>query len=204
MKGMHPGTRYGGMIVAGLAQVSNGRRLVMVRCESGHETQLAPGSLRRPGARCTECWTSSDARRERIERFFERGPGCWIWSGAQQGAGYGTSRFDGKQVPAHRAVYMTLVGPIPRGLQLDHICRNRLCVNPERLRCVTPRENLLNSPFTKASVNTHKQACDHGHPLTGGNLLISEQGWRRCRACQRDKIYPSLSRPRVRRRMDLI
>lgn len=71
------------------------------------------------------------------------GPGgCWLWIGTINGAGYGTFRLNGETIGAHRAVYEHVVGPIPAGLHIDHLCRVRNCVNPEHLEPVTPSENI--------------------------------------------------------------
>lgn len=89
-------------------------------------------------------------------------------------------------VGAHRVVYEELVGPIPDGLMLDHLCRVRHCVNPEHLEPVTNRENVLRGEghSAKAARATH---CLKGHPYAGENLRILSNGWRRCRACHRER-----------------
>lgn len=69
--------------------------------------------------------------------------GCWVWTAARTSKGYGQFRIGPRPVRAHRYAYTLLVGPIPDGLQLDHLCRNRLCVNPGHLEPVTNWENTL-------------------------------------------------------------
>jgi hypothetical protein len=69
--------------------------------------------------------------------------GCWLWTGAKHALGYGQQRIDWRIVPAHRFSYELLVGPIPEGLQIDHLCRVPSCVRPSHLEPVTHRENGL-------------------------------------------------------------
>ncbi len=80
---------------------------------------------------------------ERISRFVVESPnGCWEWNGSRFKTGYGKMRIDGRTVSVHRASYEAHVGPIPDGLQIDHLCRNRPCCNPAHLEPVTASENL--------------------------------------------------------------
>lgn len=115
---------------------------------------------------------------------------CWRWTGALNSEGYGRLRADGKQSKAaHRKVYELLVGPIPEGLTLDHLCRNRYCVNPDHLDPVTLKENLARG-FGVGALNTAKEACKRGHPFTEDNIMLW-RGKRWCRACgrMRQKVY---------------
>lgn len=107
--------------------------------------------------------------------------GCWIWRGRPDKNGYGHLKINGRGVKAHRYGYELLVGPIPDGMQLDHLCRNRLCVNPTHLEPVTSRENTLRGQTLAASqaAQTH---CIHGHPLFGENLRMCGRK-RVCRTC---------------------
>jgi HNH endonuclease len=106
--------------------------------------------------------------------------GCWNWTGPLDRGGYGSAKISG-HYRTHRAFYERYVGSIPAGLQIDHLCRNRACVNPAHMEPVTQRENILRgeSPSAHAARATH---CRYGHPLTGDNLVKSHS-WRSCRIC---------------------
>ena len=117
------------------------------------------------------------------------GNGCWEWQGAKQRIGYGIFR---KGV-AHRTAYELAVGPIPVGLELDHVCGNRACVNPLHLEPVTRRENIMRSQ-SFAAVNARKTHCPKGHPYSGQNLLVRPSGDRRCRICIKVANAARLSR----------
>jgi hypothetical protein len=113
--------------------------------------------------------------------------GCWEWTRALNGSGYARIHVDGKLRVAHRVAYELLVGPIPEGLFLDHLCRNRRCINPAHLEPVTNRENLHRSPFTVASINASRVTCPRGHAYSDENTYRGPDGNTRvCRQCARD------------------
>lgn len=124
--------------------------------------------------------------------------GCWCWSASQNGYGYGKLRWNGSTCRAHRIVYQLLVGEIPPGLQLDHLCRVRHCVNPAHLEPVTQRENTLRGDTisAKCAAKTH---CPKGHPLSGDNLVPSKQklGERNCLTCNREYHRAHYARKRA-------
>ena len=107
--------------------------------------------------------------------------GCWSWSAYCHPDGYGRYKLDGKGHYAHRVSYEALVGPIPDGLDLDHLCRQRSCVNPTHLEPVTRRENTRRGEGYTAqqSAKTH---CNSGHPFDDANTY-RYRGNRICRAC---------------------
>jgi hypothetical protein len=106
---------------------------------------------------------------------------CWHWVGANNGNGYGRFWWNGRIVYPHRLVYEVLVGVIPAGLYLDHLCRNPGCVNPDHLEPVTARENSLRG--AGAASRFFHDACDRGHVYTRENTYITPNGHRRCRGC---------------------
>jgi len=114
--------------------------------------------------------------------------GCWRWTAGIGTEGYGRWWHGSRRVRlAHRASYELLVGPIDAGLQLDHLCRVRECVNPAHLEPVSPRINLLRSE-APAAVNARKEACLRGHPFTEANTYSRQAlGTRACRECQRQR-----------------
>lgn len=107
--------------------------------------------------------------------------GCWHWTGAVQSRGYGSICQGGRTFLTHRVAYELLVGEIPAGLQIDHLCRNKRCCNPAHLDVVTGAVNCSRTP---RATKTH---CLRGHALSGENLVIKVQPSgrtiRNCRTC---------------------
>ena len=122
---------------------------------------------------------------------------CIIWTGGSDKYGYGRFRLEKgeTQVLAHRYSYETVRGPVPQGLELDHLCRNPCCVNPAHLEAVTHRVNVQRGEAGKhlprlskdrAAEKTH---CPHGHEYSKKNTYVRENGGRQCRVCAREANY---------------
>lgn len=130
---------------------------------------------------------------------------CWIWPGATTGPGYGHISWNENGVPihtsTHRALYVATVGQIPAGRDLDHLCRNRLCCNPQHLEPVTRRENLLRGRTVTAAraAVTH---CPQGHEYTAGNTFVDKKRRRHCRECGRIQNRAYMARRRAIRHQE--
>lgn len=132
--------------------------------------------------------------RSEIDRFADKialtDSGCIEWIAGLYRNGYGhfhttqTPTEKARDVYAHRWSYEHHVGPIPEGLSIDHLCRNRRCINPEHLEPVTHRENTLRG-VGFAAVNAAKTHCVQGHRYSPTNTYTDPLGYRHCRTCRR-------------------
>lgn len=126
---------------------------------------------------------------ERLWSQVESTPlGCWMWTGSTDTHGYGRMKIDGRYQPTHRVAYELLVGPIPNGLVIDHLCRNRACLNPAHVEPVANAENVLRGVGPTAR-NASKTHCVNGHEFTVETTIIRgsgpRAGRRACRTCKR-------------------
>jgi len=117
--------------------------------------------------------------------------GCWQWHGATirnaRGDRYGTMHYRGKQWLAHRIAYDLWKGPIDPDLQVNHLCENKLCVNPKHLEQIDNWGNALYSMKSVCAINSVKQKCPAGHDYTDENTYVSPKGYRECRKCKKER-----------------
>ena len=122
----------------------------------------------------------NDDQKRIIDRSeIEAETGCWLWTGwtNQAATPYGRVSINGVKVYAHRASHAAFVGPIPDGHEVDHLCQSSLCVNPEHLEAVSPKEN-------RDRVTRRRTHCKRGHEFTEENTYWVRPGARACRACR--------------------
>lgn len=110
----------------------------------------------------------------------DKATGCWVWKRALDRAGYGVQRVDGRLLRAHRWLYEMLLGPVPNGMELDHLCRNRRCVNPSHLEPVTHAENarrgaktVLTAYDRRKIVREMERLINAGHSQRAAALILS-------------------------------
>jgi len=124
---------------------------------------------------------------------------CWLYAGYCNYKGYGMTWVGDKKLMTHRVIYEALVGEIPEGLTIDHLCKVKACINPDHLEPVTQRENNLRSN-DMAGKNARKTHCVNGHKLSGDNIRMYEpKNERVCLACQsiRGKLRRKLRQMRA-------
>jgi HNH endonuclease len=147
------------------------------------------------------CYAAWDARRstpeakaklyKRFDAKVETTPYCWEWTGAKTDRRYGSIGVEGKTCYAHRISYEREFGPIPDGFDIDHLCRNRACVNPHHLEAVPRKENLRRG--SRVALKTHSA---QGHPWAEEHIYVRPgSGKKMCRTCN---IERRRARPRTR------
>ena len=126
-------------------------------------------------------WITTDVVSRILEKCVGLDNGCLQYTGSLSIWGYGQISIGNKTLYAHTVMYKKLIGPIPKGLMPDHLCRNKACVNVKHLELVTCRVNLLRSEITLASINANKTECIRGHKFD----YIDSNGKRVCRKCKK-------------------
>lgn len=158
----------------------------LCHCGCGEKTKLSPRTRLSKGTIKGQPYRFIAGHQTRIPEpgyLIDPKSGCWIWLSVPNKHGYGYLERGGKSFSAHRFVYEKIKGAIPTGYQLDHLCRNRICVNPDHLEPVTQQENIRRgNTGINMSSKTH---CPKGHTYDDKNTRIGTRGERRCRACLR-------------------
>jgi len=136
----------------------------------------------------------------RLEDKFVVGDGCWPWTACRSSDGYGHIRIEGSVYKAHRVVYELMVGPIPVGLEIDHLCRNRACVRPDHLEPVTKTTNVRRGlAMVNGAQNAAKTHCPAGHPYDAENTRVGRTrmgiAYRVCRTCDRERVRRKRDHP---------
>ena len=168
----------------------SGKRSVPRICQiCGGNFLAEPGEVNRGHAQfCSRTCQSASLVQDLPPRFWskvDKSSDCWIWTAARYPSGYGVFVVKhGVLRPAHRIAYLLTHGAIPDGLELDHLCRNRLCVNPDHLEPVTHQVNCLRGESPSAN-HARRTSCVNGHPFDERNTHIRPDGSRKCRACDR-------------------
>lgn len=137
-----------------------------------------------------------------LQRFDVAPSGCWIWHSRSKQTGYATATsYKGKKGSPYRLLYELLVGPIPPGYDLDHLCDSgRLgCANPFHCKPATRQENMNRTPTTIPGKHVRKTHCPQGHPYSGDNLLIETYRGtteRHCKTCKAARTKAWMDRDR--------
>ena len=149
----------------------------------GIKSDLALGYRHKPDSLLNEKQIQKFIKRIKMDLLSD----CWNWVGYLSKDGYARISINGIQSYGHRLSYQYWKGNIPNGLQLDHLCRNRKCVNPNHLECVTTQENIRRG-FSIATINSLKTHCKRGHEYTVKNTWYrKDRTGRFCKKCWRDK-----------------
>ena len=167
-----------------------------------------PKSPRSTLCRKCERWRNQgpDGDKEsELRRFWSKvkvTEGCWIWQAGSNGIGYGAFHIkrDGEwtKILAHVYCYQVHKGPVPNGLELDHLCRNPPCVNPQHLEPVTKQVNVIRGNAGAANWCRKKTHCLRGHPFDATNTYLDKRGRRGCKICRREQSRISNQKARKR------
>ena len=135
---------------------------------------------------------------DELTLLFERldlSGGCWLWTGGTNGVGYGKIYLRHGHRYVHRLLWEFFNGPIPEGTEIDHLCRNPGCVNPDHLEPVSHRENILRGVGPPA-INAAATECLRGHPFDAANTYVHPGGKRQCRTCKAKRAHEYHARRR--------
>ena len=186
-----PGQRFGKLLVQGPLAGEISRPLWVCLCDCGKQISVQRWSLTSGNTQSCGCSWRTRTQAQDLERLLgkiqiDTATGCWCWLG-QIEDGYGRITMQRKNWLAHRASYILHGREIPEGLEVDHLCKNTRCVNPEHLEAVPGRVNNARSSSMSASY-ARRTACKNGHEYTADSHRIDPtSGARKCRVCERER-----------------
>ena len=128
----------------------------------------------------------TEGEKQRFKQRFKKRGQCWLWQGALDRDGYGAIHFRGAPRRVHRVAWFSVNGEIPKGHVINHTCRNRACVNPQHLQCLTVEEHQLKDTTSLPYINSQKSHCPKGHSY---DKVVTWGGrtQRICSICTREK-----------------